>query len=261
MSEELSATLTSNIDELRASLASGNVFGQVTQYMIWMVIVIVVLLCIVFYAKKHVSLVPTKKHRFALMIEHLADWVRRDICKGVIGEDYKKHMNFLLTLFFFVLFSNLMGLLPGIGKPPTGTMGVTVALAIISFIYFNYLGMKHQGAGRYWLNLAPKGVVFPLNCFVWLIELFSLILRFFTLAIRLFANMYAGHILLGSFSILTSVFLIAAIQGAAPLAAASVGWFVLLVAMYCLETLVACIQAYVFTVLSAVYIMLAESEH
>ena len=263
MSEELSSSLAHHMDEFLHALRSGSVVGPVTQYTIWTIIVIIVLLAVVFYCKKHVEVVPSKSHGFASMIEHLADWVRRDVAKGVIGEeDYRKHLPFLLSLFFFILIANLLGLIPGFGKAATGTISMTAALALVSFVYFNYYGMKAQGVGKYWLNLAPKGVIFPLNVLVWCIELLSLFLRFVTLAVRLFANMYAGHIVMGAFASLASVFLIQAIAKVSVMVALpSLGWILLLIAMYAMEFMVACIQAYVFTLLSAVYIYLATNEH
>jgi F-type H+-transporting ATPase subunit a len=141
---------------------------------------------------------------------------------------------------------------------------VTFVLAAISFIYFNYYGIKHSGIGRYLKNIAPSGIMPGLNVLVWLIELMSLLLRLVTLAVRLFANMYAGHIVLGAFSILTMLFVVPVINtGMSELAGAlpAIAWIVLLVAMYAMEMLVAFLQAYVFTLLSAVYISLATSEH
>ena len=107
------------------------------------------------------------------------------------------------------------------------------------------------------MNLAPKGIG-PLYPLVWCIELISLFLRLFTLAVRLFANMYAGHIVMGVFSILTTLFVTTAIQSASFMTALpSVAWILMIVMMYAIEMLVAVIQAYVFTLLTAVYISLA----
>lgn len=97
---------------------------------------------------------------------------------------------------------------------------------------------------------------------IWFFELISLILRVLTLAVRLYGNMFAGHMVLGIFGLATSIFIGAAIQNMDfVIALPSIGWFALLVAMYALETLVAFLQAYVFTILSAVYISLATSAH
>ena len=96
---------------------------------------------------------------------------------------------------------------------------------------------------------------------VWFLELFSTVLRVLTLAVRLYGNMFAGHMVLGIFALLTSMFIGSAIQGAPVDGAISIAWVLFLFAMYALEVLVAFLQAYVFTILSAVYIGLATSDH
>jgi F-type H+-transporting ATPase subunit a len=237
-------------------------WGSITPYSVWIVIVSVLLLVIVLVAKSKMTLVPKKN--FAAVVEAAVEYIRREIGVGILGRDADKHMPFLFTVFFFILLSNLVGLIPG-AKAATGTFSATFMLATISFIYFNYWGLRHAGLLPYVKSLAPAGLIPGVNVLVWLIEVFSLFLRIATLSLRLFANMYAGHIVLGTFSILTTLFAFPAIQeftlsnlaGAAP----ALGWIVLLVGMYILELLVAFIQAYVFTLLSAVYIQLATSEH
>ncbi len=112
---------------------------------------------------------------------------------------------------------------------------------------------------------------FPINLVVWVIEVFSACLRIFTLAVRLFANMYAGHIILGIFATLTALFSEGLIEklleghgftgGAVLGALPSLGWLILMTALYMLEVLVAFVQAYVFTMLTTVYIGLAAHEH
>lgn len=253
--------LQAGIDELLEELGSQNIFGvdsfYFSQYTFWMCVAIVFLLIVVFAAKKREALVP--HGRFLNGVEFVVEWVRNDIARGIIGKGADKHIPFILTVFFFIVISNLGGLIPGV-KPATGTFSNTLALATIVFIYFNYYGMKHQGVGRYIKNLAPAGIG-PLYPLVWCIELVSLFLRLFTLAIRLFANMYAGHIVMGVFALLASMFLTSAIQGAGALMGLpSIAWVLLLVCMYAIELLVAVIQAYVFTLLTTVYISLATSD-
>ena len=96
---------------------------------------------------------------------------------------------------------------------------------------------------------------------IWFFELISLILRWLTLAVRLYGNMFAGHMVLGIFALATGIFLTTGIEAMSPTAGISVAWFALLLVMYALETLVAFLQAYVFTVLTSVYISLATSAH
>ncbi len=187
----------------------------------------------------------------------------------MIGHQGPKYFPFLATVFFFILINNILGLIPGC-KPGTGTMGVTVALSTAVFIFFNAAGIKSQGVWGYIKSFSPKGIPFPINLIVWVIEVFSALLRIFTLSVRLFANMYAGHMILGIFAILTALFvepLIEAIStghgiaGAAAGALPAIGWLALMTALYALEVLVAFVQAYVFTLLSAVYIGAAVQEH
>lgn len=258
------SNLNAGIEELLANLTPGSVAGNetfyITQYTIWVMIASIVLLAIVFSVKKRLTLVPAG-NKLVNGVEMLVESLRSSMGTELIGHDVDKHMNLIYTVFFFILVNNLIGIIPGC-RPGDGAFDVAFALALVVFIYFNYYGMKAQGAGRYFLNLAPKGVAIPLACLVWVIELASLVLRLFTLAIRLFANMFAGHIVLGVFSMLTTLFLTYAIQNAAYLMALpSLVWMVLLILMYAMELLVACIQAYVFSLLTAVYISLAISEH
>jgi F-type H+-transporting ATPase subunit a len=239
-------------------------WGSITTYSIWIIIAFLVVFAVFWIVKSRVSLVPKKGPVAA--IEAAVDYVRKEIGYGVLGSQkaVDKHMPFIFTIFFFILGANLIGLIPG-AKAASGTFSATLVLAVISFVYFNYYGIKHSGVLLYVKNIAPAGIMPGLNVVVWLIELMSLLLRVVTLSVRLFANMYAGHIVLGAFSILTTLFVFPVIndftlahlgQGTAAIA-----WMVLLVAMYAMEALVAFIQAYVFALLSAVYVMLATSEH
>jgi len=267
--------LPEKVNELLGFLGTQNVNGHeygpvdfvLTNYIFFLFISIVLLCVVVFIAVRKLELVP--KNKLSNAVESLAQFVRDDIAVAMIGHDGTKYFPFLATIFFFILMNNLLGLIPGC-KPGTGTMGVTVALSTTVFIFFNAVGFKNQGLWGYIKSFSPKGVPFPINLIVWFIEVFSAFLRIFTLAVRLFANMYAGHIILGIFAILTALFtepLILAIEeghaigpavvGALP----AIGWLLLMTALYALEVLVAFVQAYVFTILSAVYIGAAAHEH
>lgn len=250
-------------DFLPRFIVGGGQFG-ITQYIFWMCVAILVMLLVLFAARKRMSLVP--KGRFVNAVEYAVEYVRNDILVGNLGKTADKHAPFLLTVFFFILFNDIVGVIPGC-KPGTGTIGVTFALALCSFIYFIVVAVKRLGGLGYVKSFAPAGVSFPINILVGVIEVFSTFLRLVTLAVRLFANMFAGHICLGCFALLTSLFfqlLIGAgiFAGAAsPLGVASIVWLVVLTIIYAIELVVAVIQAYVFTVLSAVYIQLSEADH
>jgi len=247
-------------------LESGIASWHLTNYLVFLFIACVVMLIITIVARSKASLVP--KGRFYNLIEMLVDFVRSDIAVANIGPDGKKYFPFLGTVFFFILINNLIGTLPG-GKPGTGTMGVTVALALCAFVMFNAAGMQKKGVGGYITGLVPHGVPGVLWPVIWVIELISLLIRPFTLSIRLFANMYAGHIVLGIFSILTSIAaeqIISGIEhaGVANIAIggiSAIAWMALLTALYVLEIVVAVLQAYIFTLLTTVYISLAVAEH
>ena len=194
---------------------------------------------------------------------NIIDYVRDDVCKGALGDSWKRHFPFLATVFFVVMFGNYIGMLPT-WKAGTGTTGVTGAIALMSFIYFIAMGVRKKGAFRYIKSLAPEGLPAPIAAIVWVIELFSTFLRLVTLAVRLFCNMFAGHVVMGVFAIMTTTFVAPMINhfSAAALGtgAMSILWMVLLLLIYVVELLVSFIQAYIFTLLSAVYIQLAEAE-
>ncbi len=259
------AKLPDAINELVSEFSSEPVVGTLdaglTQYSLWLLIAAVVFIAVILAFKKKQTLVP--KGFFVNGVEYLIEYVENDVLKGVVGSTWRKHFPFLTTLFFFILINNVIGLIPGC-KPGTGAIGCTAALAIITFIYFIVFGTKKHGVVGYWKSLAPSGVMFPINVIVWVIEVFSLVLRPITLAIRLFCNMFAGHIVMGSFAIMASLFMQPLIQqvtlahaaGALP----SLAWMLILIIIYLVEMIVAFVQAYVFTLLAAVYIQIAEAD-
>ena len=256
-------TLAEEIPHLQSSFNSAFVLGGdgvgLTQYIFWMIICLVITLIVVLAASKRLSLVPSGK--FAGMVEYGYEFVRRDMGQSAIGHGFKRHVPFLATLFFFILISNFVGLIPGC-KTPTGSISVTWALAIISFVYFNYWGVKAHGGWGYIKSIAPSGLPKPMVPVIWFFEFLSMVLRALTLAVRLYGNMFAGHMVLGIFALAASVFLGAAIQGAgAVYGGISVAWVLFLIAIIDIRIVVAFLQAYVFTILSAVYISLATSEH
>ena len=248
---------------LKTSLDPAIVIGSngtgLTTYILWMCITLTITLLVVLIAAKKLQLVPTKK--FANIVEYGYDLVKKDMGENAIGHGYEKHLPFLATLFFFILISNFVGLIPGC-KTPTGTLGVTWALALVSFVYFNYYGVKAHGGLGYLKSIAPSGLPVVMVPIIWFFEFISLCLRLLTLAVRLYGNMFAGHMVLGIFSLATSLFITAAIQNLSiAYALISPLWFIMLLLMYALECLVAYLQAYVFTILSAAYISLATSAH
>ncbi len=254
--------LNQNVGHIQHALESAIVIGNselgMTQYVLFMIFIWILTLALIIGVGKKLTLIPSNK--FVNTVEYGYQMIRNDVSKAVIGEGFKKHVPFLATLFFFILISNFIGLIPG-SKTPTGSISINWALATVSFVYFNYCGIKAHGGIGYIKSIAPSGLPAPLVPVIWFFELVSLILRWLTLAVRLYGNMFAGHMVLGIFALATGVFMTTGIQNMDLTAGVSVLWFILLVLMYALETLVAFLQAYVFTMLSSVYISLAVSDH
>lgn len=220
---------------------------SLTNYMFWLIVAFVVTLVFFIVASRKVSLVPKG---LGNLVEYGVEFVRDGICVDVMGPEGKKYFPFVATAFFFILFNNFIGLIPG-AKPGTGTMGTTVTWALMVFLLYNYVGIAKHGVWGYIKSFAPSGdVALPLKIYVWVLEVISHLIRPLTLSVRLFANMYAGHVTLGVFA------LFVVLLGEATWA---VKWLAVLpwalqIIMYAFEVFVAFIQAYVFAILTAVYI-------
>ena len=121
----------------------GGGFG-LTQYTVYVILVAIIVLLVVLMVGRRLTLIP--KGKFTNMVEYGYDLVHKDIGESTIGHGYRKHIPFLATIFFFILVANFIGLIPG-SKTATGTISVTWALAIASFVYFNCWGVKPTVAG------------------------------------------------------------------------------------------------------------------
>lgn len=192
------------------------------------------------------------------MIEVMVLYIRDGVIKENVGEDYAKYSSYLLTIFFFILLNNLMGLIPifPFGANVTGNIAITFLLALCTFMIVNVSGTK-----AYWKEIIwPDTPLFlklpvPIMPFVNAFEVFT---KPFSLMIRLFANIMAGHtVILG----LTCLIFVTVSMGAAVNSGMTVLSVILTVFMNFIELLVACIQAYIFTMLSAVYIGQAKAGH
>ena len=193
------------------------------------------------------------------MIEATVMSIYEDVVKGCVGEDYKRYAPYLLTAFFFVLVNNLMGLIPVFpgGATVTGNIAVTMVLALCTFLFTNIFGTKAYWKEIFWPEV-PTWLKVPIPMMP-LIEFFGIFTKPFALMIRLFANMMAGHAAM--LSLIAIIFITvkagAVINGSMTVVAVAFGIF-----MNALELLVAFIQAYVFTMLSAVFIGLSRvKEH
>jgi F-type H+-transporting ATPase subunit a len=194
------------------------------------------------------------------MVEPIIVFIRDDIAKAAIGEKkYEKYLPFLLTVFFFIFINNLLGLIPffPFGANVTGNLAVTGVMALFTFIITTFSGNKD-----YWKHIfntpgVPWWLKFPLPLMPF-VEFLSIFTKPFVLMVRLFANITAGHIIILGF--MSLIFIFANMQSylGAVVAPVSVGFSIF---MSFLELLVALIQAYVFTLLSALYFGMAIEEH
>lgn len=196
---------------------------------------------------------------FVGLVEMFVMMVNDDIIKPSIGEDkYKPYAPFLLTAFFFIFITNLLGLLPIFpgGANVTGNITITFFLAVCTLLIVNIFGSKEYWKEIFWPEV-PTWLKVPVPMMP-VIELFGIFTKPFALMVRLFANMMGGHAIILS---LTCVIFITCQLGFAIGASLSFVSFILMIFMNCLELLVAFIQAYVFTMLSAVFIGLAHPAH
>lgn len=188
------------------------------------------------------------------LLEPVIMMIDEEVIKDSIGEGYEKFSPYLLTAFFFILVNNLLGIVPFFpgGANVTGNIAVTMALALFTFIAVNLFGTKHYFKEIFWPDVPAFLKVIPIMP---LIEFIGMLTKPFSLMVRLFANILAGHVLI--LSVVALIF-ISAKMGAVLFGSMSLVAVLFGIFMDCLELLVAFIQAYVFTMLSAVFIGLAH---
>jgi F-type H+-transporting ATPase subunit a len=196
-------------------------------------------------------------------IQNLAEtayfFVRNNIAIDMMGpEQGARYAPYLASLFFFIFFANLLEIVPGINFPVTARMAIPAFLALLSYVIFNAVGIARQGPINYIRNtLFPPGVPLPIVPLLALIELFStFVIRPLTLAIRLMANMMAGHVLLTIFFLFSAEFI-----EFGPRLPLGIVTAIVAAALIVFELLVIAIQAYIFTMLTAFYISEALHGH
>ena len=217
---------------------------------------VLLILCILLPARwyrKHKSSDPAPGG-FTGLMEMLVSWVEDNVVKPGVGEGYEKYSPYLLTCFFFIFISNLMGVIP---FPPgggnlTGNIACTFFLALCTFIITQFSGTKHYWKDIFWPEVPLALKAFPL---IPLIEFVGIFTKPFALMIRLFANMMAGHAIALS---LTSIIFVVASMGLGVAVGMSSLSVLMSIFMMCLELLVCFIQSMVFTMLSATFIGLAR---
>ena len=185
---------------------------------------------------------------FGRLFEPIVIYIRDEIAIPNIGEKhYKKYMSYLLTIFFFIWFLNIFGLTP-LGINVTGNIAITFGLAVITFVITNLTANKNYWGHIFWM----PGVPLPMKIILAPIELLGVFIKPFSLMIRLYANIFAGHIVL--MSLIGLMFIFKSWLGSSLS-------FMLSFAISTIEILVALLQAYIFTMLSALYFGSAVEEH
>jgi F-type H+-transporting ATPase subunit a len=197
------------------------------------------------------SLVPTK---FGAAIEALVNFVRNDIAIDIIGPEGVRYAPYLLTIFSFILVGNLFEVTPFINFPITSRMAIPGFLAVVTWVIFVVVGFYKNGFSYLVGTVWPRSVPIALRPLVGLIELVSIfILRPITLAVRLFANLVAGHLML-SLLLASGWIFVTSVGDIGARALIGIPWFVFGLGIYVFEIVVAVLQAYIFTLLSAVYV-------
>lgn len=230
-----------------------------TNHMLVIMLASVLMICLLPLFVRKPQIIPRGCYNF---IEAICVFLRDDVARPFLKDRTDRYIGFLWTMFFFILVMNLLGLtpldkavyvlfeVPHIGGAPTANLFVTGALATVAFFLFHIAGIYEKGFVNYFATLSPK-VPWPIMPFMFVMELLSSFVRLFSLAIRLFANILAGHILLAvllGFIILFKNYMVASAS------------IVATTLMSLLEIFVAFLQAYIFTFLTAIFIGFAISE-
>jgi F-type H+-transporting ATPase subunit a len=233
---------------------------QITRFMVMELLAALLIAAIIIPLARHIARHPVTRGRFLNAFEVLVLFIRDGVARPTIGgHDADRFLPYLWTVFFFVLFNNLLGMIPG-GASATANINVTAVLAISTFVVVLIAGMKTSGPVGFWVDLVPsldvpKLMKPPMWVLMFVIEIAGLFIRHVVLCVRLFANMLAGHIVLA-----VILGFILAVSGSvwyvvAPVSVAGV------IALSLLELLVAFLQAYIFVFLSALFIGSAVHPH
>jgi F-type H+-transporting ATPase subunit a len=216
-----------------------------------------ILYCAAWYRKRQATPEDASPKGFIAFVEMVVMSIVDGVIKPCIGKNYRRYTPYLLTVFFFIIFNNLLGLIPVFpgGANVTGNIAITCVLALCTFTIVNIFGTKEYWKEIFWPDV-PAWLKIPIPIMP-AIELVGVFTKPFALMIRLFANILAGHaIVLG----LTCMVFLTVSLGVAMNAGMSILAVIMAIFINCVELLVAYIQAYVFTMLSAVFIGLSQAE-
>ncbi len=240
-------------------------FGfQLTKFMVLEVVAAVLMLIIFIPLAKRIATGQRPQGRIWNLFEMFLLFLRDEVVRPSIGggKDADRFLPYIWTAFFFVLFCNLLGMVPWAGSP-TGALGTTAALAGCTFLMVNVSGMQKNGVAGYWTGLVPHMelplvIAIVLKPMLWAIELIGLLIKHSVLSVRLLANMFAGHFVL---AVLLGFIATAATSGFATWAGVTAASVTGAVGVSLLELFVAFLQAYIFAFLSSLFIGMAVHQH
>jgi F-type H+-transporting ATPase subunit a len=234
---------------------------QITRFMVMEVVAGLLMVAVLIPVVRHIARRPVSRGWFMNLFEAMLLFIRDEVARPAIGgHGADRFLPYLWTAFFFVLFNNLLGIIPG-GASATGNVNVTGVLALMTLVVVIAAGMREMGAAGYWIGIVPHlDVPAAMKPWLWIlmffIEVAGLLIRHVVLAVRLFANMFAGHVVLS------------VILGFILMAWASLAFYLVMpvsiggvIALSLLELFVAFLQAYIFTFLSALFIGTAVHPH
>ncbi|HEY4225204.1 MAG TPA: F0F1 ATP synthase subunit A [Pseudolysinimonas sp.] len=241
-----------------AVLFAGTPF-ELNRVLLIRLLVVVVLVLVLWLGTRKWKLVPT---RGQAAMEFAIDFVRRGVVIETLGEKAgKRFMPLLVTIFFLTLGLNATGTIPGLQIASTGLIGQALIMAVIAYVAFIYAGIRAHSFRFFRNSLWLPGVPLPIRPVIALLEFLStFIVRPITLTLRLTMNMVAGHMLLTLCFLATNFFFITVLAGGNFLGLLGVGTLLFGIVFTVLELFIAGLQAYVFTILTAIYIQLALSD-
>jgi F-type H+-transporting ATPase subunit a len=249
-----------------ARIGSFDLTLNITKHFILMTAVAILVLASMGYLAYKLRNPYRAPTRLQGLFETLIEYMRREVYEPVLGEEGRKYQLLCFTFFLFILYSNLLGMIPPfaplrpadggavvwLGGAVTGNLATTAGLGLITFFVFNIQGMVSKGVIGYWKGLVPHGTPGWMAPITWVLELVGIFSKTLALIMRLFANMIGGHV-----AILVILLLVVKFQSLA------IGPVAVLVdlAISALELFVAVLQAYIFSFLSALFIGMAMKKH
>ena len=220
---------------------------------------VAVLLLILWLGTRKMTMIPNRRQA---AMEFVIDFVRKGIVIDTLGEkDGRRFMPILLSIFFLVLALNLTSTIPALQIPSTGLIGQALVLAIVSYFTFIYAGVRKHGARFFKNAVILPGVPAVITPVIAVLEILStFIIRPVTLTLRLTMNMVAGHMLLVLCFLATNFFFFNVLANGNALGLLGIGTFAFGTAFVVLEIFIGALQAYVFTILTAIYIQMALAD-